>query len=303
MAKPNSGPFARYLHDVQRHLRSLTPEQRERVLAELSDHLDDAAQQAGADSHDPAFQAALVQRMGSSEKLGRALAQAHRAPHQRAYYVLNMIGGAAALLSAVLVATAFPVAYLLGSYQWMVDTLVGAPAALIPTMVALHTVYRTQLPRQSRWVLLCGLVGVLFVFFSAFWHDIIELVGLHDTVLHVPIDVLSRSPGISEALLGLVGVWLILLSHLSARTGIPRDPHFAWMSMAAGASTLILLLMIAITGIIYLVFGGIPPGVQSVGTLLWPVTLLGWFVCYIGWAVGTGLWLLQRRTYLPPSPA
>lgn len=293
MPTDKAGPFAHYLAEVQVHLRGLTLEQRERVLNELQDHLQDAAHHAGADPHDPGFQREVMQRLGSSRKLGRALAQAYRIPRQRSHYLLNAMGGGAALASAGLLVLALPVGFLLQAYSLMIDMLTAAPVALIPTMVVLHTVYRPVQRGRSRLALLCGLAGMLPFFFVTVWHDLIELMGIHETVLHLPLDVLNASPVIGMTYVGLMGMWLISIGRLSTITGIPAQPQFAWMSMATGSAILAFVVGLGISN--YLVPAD--SSLQRLTTAISDIAILAWFVCHVGWTVGTGLWLLQRRSY------
>lgn len=80
MDKHDQLPFTGYLDTIQAQLGKLTPEQRERILQELQQHLHDAAQQAGANPDDPTFQAEVIQRLGRGQRLGRAFARTYRTP-------------------------------------------------------------------------------------------------------------------------------------------------------------------------------------------------------------------------------
>ncbi|MBC8159867.1 MAG: hypothetical protein H7Z42_01495 [Roseiflexaceae bacterium] len=299
MAKHDLLPFTHFLHDVDAQLGTLTPEQRERVLQELRQHLLDAAQQAGVDPNNPMFQATVIQRLGASRELGRALARVYRTPFVTKHSLTYLVGGCAAASSALVLAAALPSGFLLHNGQLTMNMMTGAPVALFPTMMVLHHIYAPLRPWRSMLALVCGLLGVLTLFFWTVWHDIIVLFGVHDTALHLPLDVLNTYQFVSGPLLGLLGVWLLLIGHLSRITRIPAAPQFGWMSTITGVPFLLFIVWGLIYGGFITMMGGVPPLVEAIIAPLWGVTVLFWFVCYLGWTVGTAMWLLQRRLYPP----
>jgi hypothetical protein len=289
-------PFERYLQEVRAHLGGLSPEQRERVLRELQQHLDDAAHHASADPRDPLFQAGLIDRLGSSRQLGHALARAHRSPAEQQ----RLVGGVAALFSVLLVLAAWPVSVTLQDYRLFMNMVTAAPVAVIPTMLVLHMIYRPLRPRMSWWALGCGMLGQVTLGIWTVYPDILELMGLLDTVLLRPIDALNANPLISMPLLGLVGVWFILIGRLSWTTRTPATPAFGWESMLTGGFFLAFLLGIMIYHIIAWVGGTVPPLVTSTIGSLMSLIGIAWVFCHLAWAGIAAMWLLQRRA---PPPA
>jgi hypothetical protein len=292
-------PFEQYLQEVQAHLGGLAPEQRERVLRELQQHLDDAAHHDGADPRDPLFQADLIDRLGPSRQLGRALARAHRSPAEQQR--LNcLVGGGAVLVSMLLLIAAGPAAMTLRNSQVLMSMVTASPAALIPTMLVLHLIYRPLRPRLSRWALICGTLGMLTLSLVTVYHDILELVGLHDTIWHRPIDVLQAWLWVSWLLVSLIGVWFILIGRLSQATGVPDIPAFGLVSILTGESFLLFPLWIAIYQGIIWATGTAPPIVQTAFSWLFFTTTFIWSSFHLGWGILAAIWLLQRRA---PPPA
>src|SRR5688500_6475202 len=121
-------PFEQYLEDVQAHLGGLAPEQRERVLRELQQHLDDAAQHAGTDPRDPLFQVDQIDRLGPSRQLGRAMVRAHRSPVERQQRLNRLVGGGAVLVSMLLLIAAGPAAMTLRNSQVLMSMVRASPA-------------------------------------------------------------------------------------------------------------------------------------------------------------------------------
>jgi hypothetical protein len=293
-------PFEQYLEDVQAHLGGLAPEQRERVLRELQQHLDDAAQHAGTDPHDPLFQVEQIDRLGPSRQLGRAMVRAHRSPVERQQRLNRLVGGGAVLVSMLLLIAAGPAAMTLRNSQVLMSMVRASPAALIPTMLVLHLIYRPLRPRLSRWALICGTLGMLTLSLVTVYHDILELVGLHDTIWHRPIDVLQAWLWVSWLLVSLIGVWFILIGRLNQATGVPDIPAFGLVSILTGESFLLFPLWIAIYQGIIWVTGTAPPIVQTAFSWLFFTTTFIWSSFHLGWGILAAIWLLQRRA---PPPA
>jgi hypothetical protein len=292
-------PFEQYLEDIQRYLGDLSPEQRERVLRELQQHLEDAAHHAGADPRDPLFQAGLIDRLGPSRQLGHDLALAHRSPAEQQ----RLVGGGAALFSVLLVLAAWPVAAALQDSALLIDVVTAAPVVAIPTMLVLHMIYRPLRPRMSWWALGCGMLGQVTLGIWTVYPDILEVMGLLDTVLLRPVDALNAYPFISVPLLSLVGIWFILIGRLSWTTRTPGTPAFGWVSMLAGGFFLAFLLDIVIAHSIAWAVGTVSPLVAS--TISFSLLEIGiaWVLCYLAWAGIAAMWLLQRRVSAPAQVA
>jgi hypothetical protein len=282
-------PFEQYLEEIQAHLGGLSPKLRERVLRELQQHLDDAAHHAGADPRDPLFQVGLIDRLGPSRQLGRALARAHRSPAEQQ----RLVGGVAALFSVLLVLAAWPVSVMLQDEELLVDTLLAAPAVLVPTMLVLHIIYRPLRPGLSRWAFGCGALGMITLFIVTIYPYIIQLVG--QPALRRANDALNMYPIVSMPLLGLVGIWFILIGRLSWTTRTPATPAFGWVSMLTGGLFLAFLLGVAISNSIAWAVGTVSPlAASTIGFSLLEIGI-AWVFCHLAWAGIAAIWLLQRR--------
>ncbi|MBC8160443.1 MAG: hypothetical protein H7Z42_04415 [Roseiflexaceae bacterium] len=71
-------PFSRYIAEVMRHMRHLPDTQRAMIAGELRGHLEDAACEFGERAESRVVQELVVGQMGSSWRVGRALARANR---------------------------------------------------------------------------------------------------------------------------------------------------------------------------------------------------------------------------------
>lgn len=70
-------PFEQYVARVLRHLPHVSEERRAAIVRELYAHLEDAATVQATRLDDHGFQRAVVRQLGSSRRLGRALARVH----------------------------------------------------------------------------------------------------------------------------------------------------------------------------------------------------------------------------------
>jgi hypothetical protein len=289
-------PFEQYLQEVQTHLGGLSPEQRERVLRELQQHLDDAAHHAGAEPGDPQFQANLIDRLGPSRQLGHDLARAHRSPmaHRQ-----RLVGGGAALCSVLTMLAAVPAAYLFRNQELLIDMLLAGPVVLAPTMLVLHIIYRPLRPRMSWWALGCGTFGLILLFLITIYPylvELIELSGLSGLGLGRALLITRSYHFFSVLLLSLVGIWFFLIGTLSWTTRTPTTPEFGWVSMLTGGCYLAFLLGSLLYLSLVWTVGTVSPAVESIFRLIITAACLCWVLCHMTWAGIAAVWLLQRHT-------
>lgn len=284
-------PFERYVQQVLAHLTALPDEQRERVMRELQQHLEDAAQHANADPHDPQFQRQVIAQMGSSRRLGRDLARAHRP----ATFWQYRIGSMAALCSSLAILAALPVSYIFQSEELIFDMLFAAPVMLVPTMLVLHFIYQPLRPQMSWWTLIIGLLSTFAFFMSAIYPYIVTLserigfvyLGL-DRALYI-----TRNTFVLFPLFGLAGVWYLLIGFLSRKIHVPATSEFSWMSIAAGSSFLGLFSLMTVNMYLYWLHGSLIPSNPIIQTMFL-VFLLAWALSHMSCTGIAAIWLAER---------
>lgn len=284
-------PFERYVQQVLAHLTALPDEQRERVVRELQQHLEDAAQHANADPHDPQFQHQLIAQMGSSRRLGRDLARAHRPSTYWPY----RIGSIAALCSTLGFFAAMPIGFLFRNEEVVMDTLFAVPVLLVPTMLVLHLIYQPLRPQMSWWTLIIGLLSTFALFMSAIYPYIVtfsEWIGF----AHLGLDralYITRRTYVFFPLFALIGVWYLLIGLLGRKTHIPATSEFSWMSIAAGISYPSLFLAILLNLVLPWLQVVQTPSPPIVHQMFW-ISLLVWALSHMACAGIAAIWLAEQ---------
>lgn len=77
MPKQTKHPFAIYLQHIDAQLRDLPATQRSAIRQELLAHLEDAADEHGADPVDVQFQEAVIAALGPAQQLASQFGQIH----------------------------------------------------------------------------------------------------------------------------------------------------------------------------------------------------------------------------------
>lgn len=185
-----------------------------------------------------------------------------------------------------IVSTAVLAAGLLGSSHLPEEAaemlILMSPIALLPMVVALHLLFAVQAPRASRATVIIGAVS-MGAFLLALVAGVLASWFVRPYAL-AP----AWLAGLFQAVIGLMGVWLILAAFLGWRTRTLPVAAPALM-LVAGLSWLV-------------VWTGIVLSSQGNQYLLAPLgALLGlglfvWLITQAVWTVWLGVWLWRRGT-------
>ena len=105
MPKRDQTPFEEYLSRIDALLSDLPKQRRVAIRRELLTHLADAADDQGASSDDPAFQAAVIDQLGPGQVVAAQFGQVHGGSYrifQQLAYAVGLAGGGLGCLSALI---------------------------------------------------------------------------------------------------------------------------------------------------------------------------------------------------------
>lgn len=167
MVEDKEQPFAAYLRQIAAQLGPLTAEQRATIEAELRAHLEDVAAARGSDPTDILTQNSVIQALGPSTRLGRALAQSYRMRGDTS--MQTTIGGRFWLLWVLCSIVGWGMVALprvLGDNMWLFP-LAGAMVGLLHVALAQRCIARDDwwhtgvLAFCGPWLAAAGLFWVL----------------------------------------------------------------------------------------------------------------------------------------------